>query len=116
MKSIIELIKKAIEHEVKASAFYDKAAEMTQDDEARMVFLELVDIEDGHCNDLIQMFAESGPMSEFDIKGYYENLMDSVETHIANKELKTIKNGGLHDVLRMAVKFEQTAVDTYTRL
>jgi len=116
MKTVSELVKKAIEHEVKAGAFYDKAAEMTNDDEARMVFLELVDIEDGHCLDLIKMFSENSSLSEFDINGYYENLCDSVKANIGIDELDAIKNSGLRDVLKMAVAFEQKAIQTYNGL
>jgi len=116
MKTVSDLVKKAIEHEVNASAFYDQAAEMTNDDEARMVFLELVDIEDGHCQDLIKIFSKNSALSEYDIQGYYEELSDSVKANISLEELRSIKNSGLRDVLEMAVAFEQKAVQTYSGL
>lgn len=116
MKTLLELVKQALEHEVKASAFYDKAAEMTDDDEARMFFLELVDIEEGHCLDLIRIFSKEGTIPENEIRSYHDELCESVQANIGMEEFATVKTGGLKEVLIMAVGFEQKAIQTYTGL
>ncbi len=49
MESPTDILKTVLSHEVKASAFYSLASEITHNDESRMLFIELGRYGGGAC-------------------------------------------------------------------
>ncbi|MBF0358233.1 MAG: ferritin family protein [Magnetococcales bacterium] len=115
MEETIKLVKKAIAAEVTASAFYSLASEATENDETRMVFLELSTMEDDHAQELVNKFKTLFSVSEFDGQAYLDELIkndagaDIEQTEIINK-------GTPRQVLELAISMENRAQETYATL
>lgn len=116
MQSAADVLKNALFNEVKASAFYAKAAEITQNDASRMVFLSLSDMEDDHARVLIQRAANAPCAAEFDASAYLSQLEATMDATITVEENELLKTGTVRQVLEMAVQLESTARDTYLEL
>ena len=116
MQAAIQFFKDALRHEIKASAFYNKAAEITRDDESRMLFIKLAGMEDGHANALLAKVQDAPCGKAFDVKAFVAELEDSVEPVISDEETKLIESGTPHEVLDLAITFEEQAVKNYEGL
>ncbi|MBF0614081.1 MAG: ferritin family protein [Magnetococcales bacterium] len=116
METVTDLIKQALRNEIYASAFFTKAAEMTKDDEARMLFIELGGMEDDHANELVDKLKNTPCSEGLDMAAYLKELESSTDPVIAGEVLATIENGDAHAVLRLAIESEERAVQTYTKL
>lgn len=116
MEKAIEIFKNALELEVQAEIFYEKAAEITEDDESRMVFLELSNMEDGHAHRIVERFKKTAFGSAFDA----DNWLDEVEREedkILNVESgDLIAQGDMKAILKSAIRMEEEARDNYRRL
>ncbi|MBF0620387.1 MAG: ferritin family protein [Magnetococcales bacterium] len=113
MSKATELFKNAIFNEVKAANFYRLAAEETTNDEARMLFLEFVDMEDDHARVIAKKAKGAG--LDYDWDGYLKKLDKAVKDDeiIPKKENKIIKNGTMEQVFNLAIAMEETARKNY---
>lgn len=111
----IKLFKKAIASEIMAGAFYTQASETTQNDEARMIFLELASLEDDHAQELVNAFQKDVEKTVFDAQGYLDTLLKQ-ETPVNTEQSNTILNGTGKEVLSMAIDLERAAKELYDRL
>ncbi len=116
MEKAIEIFKNALELEVEAEIFYEKAAEVTDDDESRMVFLELSDMEDGHAHRIIERFKNTPFGQSFDADNWLEELERVSEKNMEVKVSDLIDQGDMRAILESAIKMEEKARDNYKRL
>jgi len=116
MTSTIEILKTALTHEVKASVYYNRASEITQDDESRAIFMELINFEDTHPLRLIEIAKEKNLAPDVDLKAYLKNLEDDTENTLSVEATELLKNGDMRAVLEFAIKMEVDAEATYRGL
>ncbi len=116
MEKAIEIFKNALELEVNAEIFYEKAAEITDDDESRMVFLELSDMEDGHAHRIIERFKNTPFGQAFDADSWLKELETTSEKNMEVKVSDLINQGDMRAILESAIKMEEEARDNYKRL
>ena len=113
METGTEILKKILHHEVKASAFYTLASEITHNDESRMLFLELADMEEGHAKSIADQVRDTHFTSGFDPYAFIEELESTVETTLRNDTTGILLDGEMADVLKMAISMEETAFEAY---
>ena len=116
MEKTIELFKDVLFKEVKAGAIYSRAAEITQNDEARMLFLELSSEEDDHARNLFKK-AKGTPLeqgSNFD--DYVKSLESSPEGVIPKEDLDIIQKGEIREVLKLASNHEKETMEAFMAL
>ena len=116
MQAAIKFFKDALCHEVKASAFYNKASEITRDDESRMLFIKLAGMEDGHTNTLLDKVKDAPCGKAFDVDAFVKELEDNTTPAISTEEAKLIETGTLREVLAMAIEMEQQSIKGYVSL
>ncbi|MEO5345448.1 MAG: ferritin family protein [Magnetococcus sp. YQC-9] len=116
MEKPIDIIKQALRNEIHASAFFAKAAELTKDDESRMLFLELGGMEDNHAEALVIRLKNAPCAQEMDLAAYLKQLESSPEPVLPPAEMAIIENGDARSVLRLAINLENRAMQTYARL
>jgi rubrerythrin len=115
MEKAIEIFKNALELEVQAEIFYERAAETTDNDESRMVFLELADMEGGHARLIVDRFKDTDFGKLFDADAWLNEL--EAETGKLPMEINDlIANGDMRSVLDFALKMETDARDNYQHL
>lgn len=116
MHTAIQFFKDALQHEVKASAFYNKAAEITRDDESRMLYLKLAGMEDGHTNQLLEKVRNAPCGKAFDVDAFVRELEENAASSISPSEMSLIETGTIRQVLELAIKFENQACSNYENL
>jgi len=116
MKATVELFKKALNHEVTSKAFFNRAAEITKNDESRMLFLELSDMETDHIRHLIDNTKGTPWPKEFDPDTYVNELESSVEGKISVEATEVLENGDMKAVLELAIGMEKKAHETFVEL
>ncbi len=116
MEKAIEIFKNALEMEVEAEIFYEKAAEITEDDESRMVFLELSDMEDGHAHRIVERFKNTPFGQAFDAESWLKEVEEEGSKHIEVKVTDLVDQGDMRAILKSAIKMEEEARDNYKRL
>ena len=116
MSSITEILKTALQHEVKASVLYNSAADITEDDESRMLFLELSGFEDDHARRLIEGAKEYPDVDATALATYLREVEGEAEGNLTIEESQVIKRGDMRAILKMAIEFEQSAKAAYQRL
>ncbi len=115
MEKAIEIFKNALELEIEAGVFYEKAAEMTKDDESRMVFLELAGMEDNHAQLILERFKDTDFGKSFDADGWFKELEEETEK-LSVEASDLITTGDMRTVLSFALKMEEEARDSYQHL
>ena len=116
MQAAIQFFKDALRNEVKAAAFYNKAAEITQNDESRMLFYKLAGMEDEHAN-LLASKAKNAPCGRaFDVGAFLNELEDGPVPSLSPEETKIIETGSVSEVLQLAIRMEKQADETYDKL
>ncbi len=116
IESVIQLFKTAIFNEVKSRVFYTQAANITQNDESRMVFLELSSEEDDHALDLIKKAKGVSFLQECNLEDYLKKLESSMENVISGEELEILRTGEMKAVLELASHHEKRARENYLAL
>ncbi len=116
MQETAKLFKKALKHEVKSEVFFNRAAEITKNDESRMLFLELSDMENGHIQHLINKTKGTPWPQEFNPETYVEELESSMESIIPLEETEILQNGDMKAVLELAISMEKEAYETFVEL
>ena len=116
MEKTIELFKDALIKEVKAGAMYSRAAEITQNDEARMLFLELSSEEDDHARDLFKK-AKGTPLEQASkLDDYVKKLESSPEGVVPKEDLEIIQRGEIREVLQLASNHEKETMEAFMAL
>ncbi len=116
MQAAIQCDKDALRHEMKASAFYNKAAEITRDDESRMLFIKLSGMEDDHANQLAAKVKNAPCGQHFDVGAFMRELDNDAQATISPADLQVIENGTVQQVLELAISYEKQAVQNYENL
>ncbi|MEO5363497.1 MAG: ferritin family protein [Magnetococcus sp. DMHC-8] len=116
MQAAIQFFKDALRHETKASAFYTKAAEITRDDESRMLYLKLAGMEDDHANQLLEKVKNAPCGQAFDVDGFVRELENSTESSISPTDMHLIETGTMRQVLELAITYENQACKNYENL
>ncbi|MBF0429096.1 MAG: ferritin family protein [Magnetococcales bacterium] len=116
METATDIFKQALYNEVHSTAFFAKAAEMTRDDESRMLFLELSSMEEDHASMLVAKGQKAPCNHSVDLAAYLKELESSVAPVMSDEELATIQDGDPKSVLRLAIKLEEQAKETYVKL
>jgi rubrerythrin len=111
-----EIMKTALFNEVKAAAFYDQATEFTQNDAARMLFIELAGMEDDHAGALADKAKQDKAFAGFDAEAYLRTLESTMETTVPEHERQILETGSLEAILDLAIGLETNARDTYRAL
>lgn len=116
MKKALEIFKNALEQEVRSGVFYEKASEVAADDEARMVFLELADLEGGHTRRIVEKFKNTDFGNDFETEAWLEELERESMNDIQMEADDVVAKGSMRDVLKYALQIEEVARDSYQRL
>jgi rubrerythrin len=116
MEKAIEIFKNALELEVQAELFYEKASELTDDDESRMVFLELADMEDGHAHQIVDRFKDTDFGQMFDADAWLKEVEREDKKTLDVVAIDVIAQGDMKAILKYAIKMEEDARDNYKRL
>ncbi|MBF0371071.1 MAG: ferritin family protein [Magnetococcales bacterium] len=116
METATDFFKAALRNEVKASAFYYKAADLARNDESRMLLLNFADMEDGHARDLLEKAAGAPCASDFDAKAYLKELEDNTDATISDDEMKIIQDGDMRAILEFGIRMEANAGENYKKL
>lgn len=113
MKTASDVFKLALQHEVKAATFYYRAAEISQNDESRMVLLDLNSMEEGHAQELVNRVKGAPCSQEFDAMAYLTELENSMAASISPEEDRILKTGDMRSVLELAIRLETVGWDNY---
>ncbi|MEZ4386725.1 MAG: ferritin family protein [Candidatus Krumholzibacteriia bacterium] len=116
MDSVVEIIKTAITNEVRAKTFYARAADIAQDGEAQMVFIELIEMEDQHARRLVDGFGAVLADAGVDGEAFLETLTADVEKTLETAQVKLLEDAELRPVIDFAIGMEKKARDTYLSL
>jgi rubrerythrin len=116
MDSVVEILKGAIENEIKAKVFYGKASEITEVGESQMVFLELSEMEDGHARLLVERFGDLFAAADFDAASYVAAREAETEKVLGIHENAIIERGSVREALEFAIDLEERARATYLGL
>ncbi len=116
MEKAIEIFKNALELEVQAEIFYEKAAEIAEDDESRMVFLELSDMEDDHARRIVERFKRTSFGKMFDADSWLHELEQESGKTLDMRAGEIIAKSNMREILKYAIQMETTARDNYKSL
>lgn len=116
MSNLIDVFKQALRNETKARAFYHLASEVTQNDESRMLFIDLAGFEENHARDLIKMAGGVNFPEEWDAEAYLDELEEDTHAGIPDHELKAIHDSDMATVLKLAREMELSSMTTYRTL
>lgn len=116
MEKAEEILNNAIKHELHAEIFYSKAAELTENDESRMVFLELSGLEDDHSRRLVERFEKSPLARHIDLRAHLDETEAEMKHRLTLEETDLIRHGDMAAVLDFAIAREQEARDNYQAL
>jgi len=113
METVVDLLKVAIENEVKAGVFYQNALEVAGDGEAQMVFLELVEMEAGHARLLVDRFGAYMQEQGVDAEAFLADLEANTERALNEKEIALLEDAEMGPVIDFAISMEAAARDNY---
>ncbi|MCF6283253.1 MAG: ferritin family protein [Candidatus Polarisedimenticolaceae bacterium] len=116
MQKTTELFKTALEVEIKSTLFYAKAAEATHDDNARMVFLELSNFEDGHINRIIEVAQRHNLGDQDELKRFIDQMEEDAGTTLSADESALLEKGDLNAIFKFAVNMETKSKQAYIDL
>ena len=116
MSDLVEIFQKALQNEVKAQAFYGLASELTQNDETRMLFIELCGFEENHARNLVAMAQGLSFDHEWDPDAYLTELESNTRASLSDHELNTVLDGDMSKVLEVARGMEENSMTVYRSL
>jgi rubrerythrin len=116
METVVDILRTAIDNEIKAQVFYAKASEFTEVGESQMIFLELTDMEKGHSRLILDRFADVFAAAGFDAEAYV--AMHEAETRevLTLHENEILSRGEIREALQFAIGLEEKARDGYLDL
>ena len=116
MPTPIHVVKKALFNEVRSQAFYRLAAEVTDRDDTRMLFLELGELEQGHARDIAERIAGPPLAMDFDARAYIDELEANVSVLVPPADEAVVRSGNVRAVLKLAKRLEVESRDVYRDL
>lgn len=116
MESAVDILKQAIDNEIMAKVFYGRASGIAGDGEAQMVFLELVDMEDGHARLLVERFADVFAAADFDAAAWVARREGEAEKVLQTEQIRILEEKDLRAALEFAIGMEIRARDAYLGL
>ncbi|MEN8150600.1 MAG: ferritin family protein, partial [Planctomycetota bacterium] len=116
MDTVVDVIKTAIANEVLAKTFYRSASEIASDGESQMVFLELIDMEAGHAQLLVDRFGGFLAERGVDAAAHLAELEAKIERGLDEEEAALLEEAELGPVVDFAIRMEENARDAYRRL
>jgi rubrerythrin len=116
MENTARVIEQAIENEIIAKVFYDKAAELTNVGESQMVFMELATMEDEHASILVERFGDLLKAAGVETGTLLQKKEQATEDILNVEESELIKNGDMRSVIKHAIALEIVARDNYLGL
>jgi len=108
-----DVLKNALANEVKAAAFYNLASQITPDDEARMLFLELAGLEEDHAREFLEKAEGTELLDGFDTDAYLSELEENMHDVAKSSHSDLLTCGDMGAVLDFAIGMEAHARDTY---
>jgi rubrerythrin len=112
----IKTIKSALLSEIKSRAFYRLAADLTNRDDSRALFLDLAEMERGHARQLSKRISEPPLKLDFDPFAYVAKWEKRISGSISPQDEKTVHEGDPKAVLKMAKRREADARDGFQDL
>lgn len=116
MPTAIDVVKKALYNEVRSQAFYRLAAELTDRDDTRMLFIELGELEQDHARRIAERIAGPPLELDFDAAAYVDELEANVAVLVPPGDEATVRGGDVRAVLRLAKRLEVESRDAYRDL
>ena len=116
MDTVFDILRTAIDNEIKAQVFYAKASEITEVGESQMVFLELTDMEKGHSRLISERFADVFKAAGFDAEAYIEKREAETDDVLSLSENEILSRGQVQEALEFAIGLEEKARDAYLDL
>jgi len=116
MPTPIDVVKKALFNEVRSQAFYRLAAEVTDRDDTRVLFMELGELEQGHAREIAERIAGPPLSLSFDARAYIDELEAGVDVLVPPADEATVRSGNLKAVLKLAKRLEVESRDVYRDL
>lgn len=116
MESVVDIIKFAIENEVRAKVFYTEASELTTAGDSQMVFMELVEMEDTHAQRLVDGFGEYLKGEGVDAVAFLDKLNANIADVLNAEQRKLLENAEMRPVIEFAISMEKQARDKYLEL
>ncbi|MBI5136994.1 MAG: ferritin family protein [Nitrospirae bacterium] len=109
-------IKSALLSEIKSRAFYRLAADLTNRDDSRALFLDLAALEVGHARELAERASRPPLNLDFDPFAYVSKWEKQISGTLAPQDEKTVREGDPRAVLKLAKRREAEARDNYREL
>jgi rubrerythrin len=116
MPTDIHVVKKALYNEVRSQAFYRLAAELTDRDDTRMLFVELGELEQDHARQIAARIARPPLSLDFDARAYIDELEANVTVMVPPGDAATVRSGDVKAVLKLAKRLEVESRDAYRDL
>ena len=116
MESVVDILKFAIENEVKAKVFYTEASELATAGESQMVFMELIEMEDTHAQRLVDGFGDYMKGEGVDAVAFLAQLQANIANVLDGEQRKLLENAEMRPVIDFAIKMEEQARDKYLEL
>ena len=116
MESVVDILRTAIDNEIKAQVFYAKASEITEVGESQMVFLELTEMEKGHSRLIVDRFGDVFKAAGFDAQSYIEEREAETDRVLSLTENAVLSRGQVREALEFAIGLEERARDAYLGL
>jgi rubrerythrin len=116
MDNVVDVIKTAIKNEIVAMSFYRSASEISSDGEAQMVFLELIDMEAGHAQLLVDRFGDFLAENGVDAAAWLATLEAKVERGLDEEEAALLEDAEMGPVVDFAIGMEERAKGLYLGL
>jgi len=113
MQTLLDAFKLALFNEVKSRAFYRRAAEVTQYNDARLWLLSLAGLEEDHAHTIARRVGEDGFAAGFDAHGYIEGLQQTIDSVLTPDEEAIVLDGERSAVFDLAKAMELTASEIY---
>ena len=113
---IRDVIEFALEREVMARRLYEQLASRTRQDDARMMFLELVTFEAEHVRIFARALSAEIKRLGFDVPSFLEKAEAKTFTMPGILDNQTLNTGALADVLPAAKSFEKGMAAFYTQV
>jgi len=116
MEKVFDLVKLALDNEIRAKAFYEGASEITSDGESQMVFIELAGMEDQHAQLIVNRFGDIFQREGFDAAGHVQQAASNKALVMESEGGEVIKRGDMRSVVEFAIAKEIGARDNYRQL
>jgi len=116
MEKVVDIVKLAIENEVRAKTFYAKASDLSTVGESQMVFIELVEMEDQHARRLVDAFGGLLAEAGTDAEQFLAGLEADLDRTLGEDAVAVLGQADMRPVIDFAIGMEARARDNYLDL